>query len=454
MDVIRPQPGPQELFLSSPADIAIYGGAAGGGKTWALLMDPLRHIHVPGFSAVLFRRTYPEIQSPGGMWPESQKLYPYLGARPNVTEKSWTFPSGCVVKFGHMQHEKDMQNWLGAQIAMIGFDQLERFTEDQAFYMLSRNRSVCGVRPYLRGTANPEPGWLADLLAWWIDDGTGYAIPERAGKVRWYVRRDNLIEWADTREELEARYPTLPPKSLTFIPARLEDNQALLQADPGYRANLLALPHIEQERLLAGNWKISSEEGEWPPAYFTPDIWFQDWPANLPLKAIALDPSKGKDAKFGDYRAYVWGGLDPDGMLWVDADLEREPTPRIVDNGIALFRRWSCQGFAVEINQFQELLGGEFIRLAREHRLPMPLFGINNCVNKDVRIRTLGPLLAQKQVRFKGGSRGAKLLVQQLQAFPNGDHDDGPDALEMLVRMLWHLIGQRTVNGQPTAMRG
>lgn len=253
----KPQPGPQQLFDHTTADIAILGGAAGGGKTWALLREPARYAHNPKFGAVIFRRTYPQITNEGGMWDESEVMYGHLGAIPRESSLEWSFPSGAAVKFAHMQHEKDKESWKGAQIPLIGFDQLEDFTESQFFYMLSRNRSTSGVRPYIRGTCNPDAdSWLATFLEWWIDQETGYPIAERAGKLRWFVRVDGLITWADSREELERDYPGQKPKSVTFIPAKLEDNQVLEEIDPGYRANLMALPFVERERLLGGNWKI------------------------------------------------------------------------------------------------------------------------------------------------------------------------------------------------------
>ncbi|MFW6202298.1 MAG: phage terminase large subunit [Gemmatimonadota bacterium] len=265
---VRPQPGPQEMCLASPADIVIYGGQAGGGKTWALLLEPTRHHANPDFGAVIFRRTYKRITQEGGMWDESANLYPHLGARPNQQDHAWTFPSGARVQFAHMQHEKDRLDWKGAQVPLIGFDQVEEFTERQFWYMLSRNRSMCGVRPYIRATCNPVPdddetgGWLHTLIGWWIDEETGYAIPERSGVVRWFVRAaDDTLVWADSREALTETHPDLPPKSLTFIPARLEDNPALERADPSYRANLMALSKVERERLLGGNWKIRPTAG-------------------------------------------------------------------------------------------------------------------------------------------------------------------------------------------------
>lgn len=256
-EVGKPQRGPQEMFDRTAADIAILGGAAGGGKTWALLREPVRHVHNPRFGAVIFRRTYPQITNEGGMWDESEMMYGHVGAVPRESGLEWAFPSGASVKFAHMQHEKDRESWKGAQIPLICFDQLEDFTESQFFYMLSRNRSTSGVRPYIRATCNPDAdSWLATFLAWWIDQETGYPIQERAGVLRWFVRVETAIAWAGTPEELIAQYPGLLPKSVTFIPAKLEDNVMLEEIDPGYRANLMALPFVERERLLGGNWKV------------------------------------------------------------------------------------------------------------------------------------------------------------------------------------------------------
>lgn len=260
--VIRPQPGPQETFLGSSADIAIYGGAAGGGKTWALLMEPLRHIANPGFGAVFFRRSTVQVRNEGGLWDESEKLYPIIGATPREHVLSWEFPTGATVSFAHLEHDKTVLNWQGSQIPLICFDELTHFSQKQFWYMVSRNRSMCGVRPYIRATCNPDAdSWVAEFIAWWIDQETGLPITERAGVVRWFVRINDALVWADDPAELEEKHPGIPPKSATFIPAKLTDNAALMAADPGYMANLLALPKVERERLLGGNWKIRAAAG-------------------------------------------------------------------------------------------------------------------------------------------------------------------------------------------------
>ena len=279
MTSIRPQPGPQEAFLASPADIAIAGGAAGGGKTWALLLEPLRHINNKEFGAVIFRRTHPQITNEGALWDEAAKLYPEVGGVPiGGNTLSYSFPSGMRVKFAHMQYAKDRFSWKGAQVPLVGFDQLEDFEESQFWYLLSRSRSATvGIQPYMRATCNPVPsedpvgGWLNRLISWWIDPETGYAIPERSGRLRWFVRISEQLYFADSpeglRRDVRKEMPSIKdtairPKSLTFIPALLEDNPKLEENDPGYRANLMAMSNVERERLLMGNWKVKPEAGK------------------------------------------------------------------------------------------------------------------------------------------------------------------------------------------------
>jgi predicted phage terminase large subunit-like protein len=290
MRSIRPQPGPQEHFLASPADVAIYGGAAGGGKTFALLMEALRHIDRPQFGAVIFRRTYTQITNEGGLWDASMALYPDMGGRPLLDDLSWRFPAGPRVSFAHMQHGSTFLNYQGAQIALLGFDELTTFTAAQFWYMFSRNRSTSGIRPYIRATCNPDAeSWVAALIAWWIDQDTGFPIPERAGALRYFVRVNGELVWADDPAALMGYQTEEQPKSLTFIPARLSDNQILMRADPGYLANLLALPPLDRERLLDGNWKVRAAAGK---------LFNRAW---FPIVDAA--PDGGEECRFWDFAA-------------------------------------------------------------------------------------------------------------------------------------------------------
>jgi predicted phage terminase large subunit-like protein len=267
---IAPQPGPQSDFLSSDADIVIYGGAAGGGKTYALLLEALRNVDVPGFGAVIFRRNANQVLAQGGLWDTSRDIYSGLGRMRLTPTPRWEFPSGARISFACLEDEAAVLKWQGSQIALICFDELTHFSRAQFFYMLSRNRSTCGVRPYVRATCNPDSeSWVASLISWWIDGGTGYPIPERSGRKRYMLREGDELCWADSADELRARFAGTPyadiqPKSVAFIAATLSDNRILMERDPGYMANLMALPTVERERLLGGNWKIRPAAG----AYF------------------------------------------------------------------------------------------------------------------------------------------------------------------------------------------
>lgn len=266
---LTPQAGPQWSFFESPADIVFYGGAAGGGKSWSLLVEPLRYLtQIKGFGGVIFRRTSPQITNEGGLWDESQIIYSMCGATSREHMHDWTFPPfDNSISFRHLQHEKNKLDWQGAQIPYIGFDELTHFTKGQFFYLLSRSRSTCGVRPYVRCTYNPVPpedpvgGWIHDFIGWYIDDD-GYPIEERSGIVRWFVNLQDTMHWFDSEASARDEFPDIPPKSFAYIKSNIEDNQILLEKDPGYLANLHALSLVDMERLLKGNHKIMPAAGK------------------------------------------------------------------------------------------------------------------------------------------------------------------------------------------------
>lgn len=271
---IAPQKGPQFEFLASRADITIYGGAAGGGKTCGMLIDALRFKNEQDYGAVFFRQHHNQIFSQGGLWDESMKMYGQVkNASPQLGRSRWVFrnKSGkevSKISFAHIERDQDLMKWQGSQICGIYFDELTHFTEKTFFYMLSRNRSLCGINPYVRASCNPDAdSWVAKFIEWWIDQDTGYPIKERSGKIRYMIRREEQLHWADTKEELIELFKLETPeeigevKSVTFIASTIYDNQILLKMNPSYLANLKALPLVERERLLSGNWKIKPAAG-------------------------------------------------------------------------------------------------------------------------------------------------------------------------------------------------
>jgi len=189
---------------------------------------------------------------------------------------------------------------------------------------------------------------------------------------------------------------------------------------------------------------------EWPESLFGPEIWFDEWPQDAYCKVISLDPSKGKDAKHGDFSAFVMLLLGHDGVVYVDADLAIRDTSIIAEQALELNATFRPDWFPIETNQFQQLLSADIIRIARSRGQLIPVVEVNNQVNKNVRIRRITPYLSQREIRFKANSPGARLLVQQLKDFPNGDHDDGPDALEMAIRVASEQLGKRN-NYDPLA---
>lgn len=274
VNIIRPQEGYQMSALSSSADIVIGGGAAGVGKTFSLLLEPLRHKDLKNFGAVFFRRTSPQIRAEGGLWDSSKKLYSLLPeARAKESVLQWNFGENAKIKFSHLQHEKDVYDWQGSEIPLICFDELTHFSRDMFFYLLSRNRSTCGVKPYVRATCNPDPdSWVAELISWWIGED-GFPLPERQGKIRYFVRDGNAFIWGNSMNEVisKASYYLDPLikasngmakyedfiKSLTFIGGSIYDNKELLKVDPSYLGNLASQSEDTRKQLLDGNWKVS-----------------------------------------------------------------------------------------------------------------------------------------------------------------------------------------------------
>lgn len=359
---IKPQSGPQEAFLACNADIAGYGGAAGSGKTAALLMEPLRHSGNGGFGAVIFRRTSEDIRNEGALWDSSYEFYASLG-KPREVNLDWTFPSGASIGFKGLQYEKDIYNFQGAQICFMGWDELTHFTRKQFFYMMSRNRSTCGVRPYIRFTLNPDPdSWVFELLAPWVDEESPHYGAE-PGEIRWFINENDELQWVPVG--------TPDAKSISYFPATIFDNKILLEKDPGYLTNLRVLSFEDQQRLLHGKWnKLEARGALWSRSNIERDRIQLNEAPKMERTVIALDPAATNTPE-SDETGIIVRAKGTDNHFYTLADrsgrYQPEDWARIA---IQLYHRYDASCIVAESNQ-----GGEMIRAAIHavERVPVKL---------------------------------------------------------------------------------
>lgn len=246
------------------------------------------------------------------------------------------------------------------------------------------------------------------------------------------------------------------------IPRRYAVAQAFYEANKKamHRGAIVLWPDEEslldlmKLRLLIGPTSFESEKQnnprkpdtvEFSEEYFGPWMWVtkDNWrnPWGYDHKVITVDPSKGKDAKKGDYSAIVKVGRCPNKLMWCEADLKRRPVPLIISDTVQHALQFRPDAIGIEANAFQELMGDMLLKELSIWNLEnIPVYPIINTVNKQVRIRRLGGPLYSREFRFLDNHPDTKMMVEQLEDFPNGSHDDGPDALEMARRLLIDIV--------------
>ena len=287
--IFAPNEGPQTEFLAAAETDVLYGGAAGGGKSYAMLVDPLRYAHRSAHRALIIRRSMPELRE---LIDKSRELYPkaFPGCKYREVEKLWNFPSGAKVEFGFLERDADVYRYQGQAYSWIGFDEITHLPTEFAWnYLASRLRTTDSeIVPYMRCTANP-----GGVGAHWVKKR--YIEPSDPDKS--FLGHDGL-----TRK---------------FIPARLEDNP-FLATDGRYEQMLKALPPTQRKQLLEGNWDVNegaaftefSLENHVIPPFQIPMHW---------------ERVKGIDYGYASESACIWAAIDPsDGTLIIYRELYRK----------------------------------------------------------------------------------------------------------------------------------
>lgn len=397
------------------------------------------------FGAVFFRRESTQISNEGGLWDTAMTIYPELGASmKSHPSPECSFQSGARVSFRHLNQENTVYSYQGAQIPLIVFDELTHFTKKQFFYMLSRNRSTCGVRPYVRASTNPDPdSWVAKFIEWWIDQETGFAIPERSGVIRWFYVIDDNYVWGSSKEELIEKYghimtiegEVVPPKSVTFVLSTVHDNKALLSKDPAYLANLMALDRVERARLLDGNWKIKASSGE-----VFKRTWFEivDSVPNFKNSARAWDLAASEPTASNpdpDYTVGLRGFRDSDGTYYVIDRYKARVTPAKVDHALKWHAESDGKQCTIRLPQDPGQAGKSQASAMTTLLAGYPLDIRTVSGDKVTRAKPASSQAEQGKVKLLRGDWNDDFL-RVLEAFPSGAHDDDVDAFSDLIDLL------------------
>lgn len=292
--IFKPNPGPQTDFLASTEREVLYGGAAGGGKSYALIADPVRYFGNKNFNGILLRRTNDELREL--IW-KTQEMYPqiYKGAKWSERKSQWTFPSGARLWMTYLDRDEDVLRYQGQAFSWIGFDELTQHPTPFAWnYMRSRLRTTDpDLALCMRATTNPGGpghGWVKKMF-----------IDPAPANERFCAR--------DLDTDTELRYPDnhknagKPLFYRRFIPATLKDNPFLF-SDGTYEANLLSLPEQQRRQLLEGDWMVA--EGAAFPEFTNREHVIEPF-------EVPSDWRKFRSCDFGysTYSAVHWFAIDP-----------------------------------------------------------------------------------------------------------------------------------------------
>lgn len=254
------QRGFQEKVYNCKADIAILGGAMGAGKSYALILEVMKHIGDRHFRCGIFRKRRANILCSGGLWEEFLEVANFcrLKVKTNRHDLKITYPSGAVVQFGHSNHPNFKQYLKGTQYTAVFIDEGDEFDEEIFKFLIARLRSKAKINPYMRITTNPTEGWIKRLIKPYLNE-EDYPISSLAGQIRYLYFINNEPVLKEKKEDFLNDHDISPSelqyvRTFTFIPGKVTDNKKLLANNPDYLANLKTLSDHERDRYLYGWW--------------------------------------------------------------------------------------------------------------------------------------------------------------------------------------------------------
>jgi predicted phage terminase large subunit-like protein len=390
----EPPTAHQLAFLSLVSREALYGGSAGGGKSSALLMAALQYVNVPGYAALLFRKTYADLAKPGALMDRAADWLSGSDAKWNQQDKQWLFPSGATINFGYLDAEKDKYNYQGGEYQFIGFDEATQFSESQYRYLLSRLRRKAGVDIPLRMRLASNPG------------GAGH-------------------EWVRQRFVVEGRANGRP-----FIPARLEDNPGIDQDE--YRKSLDQLDHLTRAQLLNGDWDVLPAGGLFRREWFTEPGRIVD---------VADVPKGGRSIRYWDLAATVpKPGKDPDwtagakvtlkdGVYYIEDIKRKQGSPMQIEKLVRETADIDGKSVAIRMEQEGGASGVNTIdTYSRRVLVGFDFQGHRKTGDKSEMARPVSAAAEQGNVRLVRGAWIGPYL-DEVEAFPQGMHDDQVDAV-------------------------
>lgn len=391
----RPHP-PQAAFLLLSDREALYGGAAGGGKSDALLMSALQYVDVPGYHALILRRKYVDLIKADGLIPRAHEWLQGTDARWNEQKHCWTFPSGATLEFGHCEHENNKYDYQGSAWQFIGFDEVTSFTETQYEYVgLSRARRLEGSTIPLRTRATANPG------------GPGH-------------------DW------VKARFIDPETRRGRFIPARLDDNPSLDGAS--YRESLQGLTSVERERLLNGNWDVRPKGPLFERGWFeVVDEVPKD--ARRRVRAWDLAATEASPGKDPDWTAGCRLS-EKGGVYYVEHLVRFRKRPKDVEASIQTTAKSDTRDVRIGMEQEPGASGVATVEhYAREVLKGYSFKAYSKTKDKVTMAELWQPNAERGEVKLVRGRWNADWL-DEVEAFPFVPHDDQVDATSLAFHML------------------